>query len=143
MTNTHISRGTPYSIHSISNCHLPPMSQDTGDDPPIEIDLCQNCGQALQGEYCSNCGQRNKEFIRFFPTLITEAFEGLFAFNSRTYITLWYLLSRPAYLSNEYLKGRRTQYLPPLRLFFSFFIGLHFFHFRGIILGFRRSRSGQ
>ena len=98
------------------------MSQDTVDDPPIINDLCQNCGQALQGEYCSNCGQRNREFIRFFPTLISEIFEGLFAFNSRTYISLWYLLSRPAFLSNEYLSGRRTQYLPPMRLFLVFLL---------------------
>lgn len=98
------------------------MAQESDNQPLVVDGLCKNCGQSLQGDYCSNCGQRNKEFVRFFPSLIIEAFEGLLAFNSRTYLTLWYLLSRPAFLSNEYLSGRRVRYLPPMRLFLVFIL---------------------
>ena len=31
--------------------------------------------------------------------------------------TLWYLFTKPAFLSTEYAKGRRASYTPPLRLF--------------------------
>lgn len=83
-------------------------------------ETCQNCRAILSGEYCYLCGQRDRNVIRFFPTLIGEAIKGLFAFDSKTYITLWYLFSKPAFLSNEYLSGKRVRYLPPVRLFIIF-----------------------
>ncbi len=82
--------------------------------------LCSNCGERLCGEYCYRCGQRDRQVIDFFPTLVREAFAGVFAFESRTWRTLWYLFTRPALLTSEYLAGRRLRFLPPVRLFIAF-----------------------
>lgn len=80
----------------------------------------------MRGDYCYHCGQRNQQVIGFFPTLVLEAFEGLFAFESRTWRSIWLLFSRPAWLTREYLAGRRIRYLPPLRLFFAFLLAFLF-----------------
>ena len=92
-----------------------------GDELPGS-EFCRNCGAGLQGEYCGHCGQHDRSVIRFFPSLVLEAFEGLFAFDSKTYRSLWYLFSRPAFLTREYLAGRRVRYLAPLRLFIIFIL---------------------
>lgn len=94
--------------------HDPPA--DPVDQPPTRVP-CLNCGEPLQGPYCHHCGQKAQVVARFFPVLVLEAFEGLFAFESRTYRALWLLFTRPAFLTSEYLAGRRVTYLPPLRLF--------------------------
>jgi len=69
------------------------MSQDTGDDPLIEIDLCQNCRQALKDEYCYNCGQRNKGFIRHRFVGEHQHFSDFFTTNLiSTLISLWIIV---------------------------------------------------
>ncbi|MDP6095218.1 MAG: DUF3667 domain-containing protein [Gammaproteobacteria bacterium] len=88
-----------------------------------EFQKCLNCNYPLQGEFCSNCGQQNKEIRSLFIVIVLEALEGLFAFNSRSYKTLFLLLFKPAHLSLEYLQGKRARYLPPLRLFIVFSLG--------------------
>ena len=74
-----------------------------------KLDSCQNCGEALTGDFCGKCGQRHKESRRAFILLLQE--------------TLWYLFTKPAFLSTEYTKGRRASYTPPLRLFLVISIG--------------------
>ena len=88
-----------------------------------ELQKCLNCNYPLQGEFCSNCGQKNKDVRSLFIVILMEALEGLFAFNSRSYKTLFLLLCKPACLSREYLEGKRARYLPPLRLFIVFSLG--------------------
>lgn len=110
-----------------------PPGQTASDPQAASSKNCRNCGTALQGEYCHQCGQQDKLVIQFFPTLVLESLEGLFAFESKTYLTLWYLFTRPAWLTKEYLAGRRARYLPPVRLFlvivlaFLFTISLELF----------------
>lgn len=78
------------------------------------------------GNYCGNCGQEAKDLRRPFFKLSREAVQSLFELDGRAYRTLYYLLTKPAYLCQEYFNGRRTRYSPPLRLFLvisvSFFL---------------------
>jgi len=46
-----------------------------------------------------------------------ETFEGLTHADSRLWRTLWYLLTKPGFLTVEFLEGRRARYLPPFRLY--------------------------
>ncbi len=46
-----------------------------------------------------------------------DALANLFAFDSKFYLSIWPLMRYPGRLSLEVVKGRKTTYLPPIRLF--------------------------
>ena len=78
--------------------------------------LCKNCNSKLVGLYCSECGQKNSQLLSIKETL-KEFTDNVFSFDTRFFITLKYLITKPGLLTTEYWLGRRTQYLPPLRLY--------------------------
>jgi len=78
---------------------------------------CLNCGTALSGRFCSACGQRHDAHAPTVAHFLHETAETLTHADSRLWRTLWYLLSRPGYLTQEYFAGRRASYLPPIRLY--------------------------
>jgi len=47
----------------------------------------------------------------------SETLESLTHADSRLWRTLWLLLSKPGFLTAEFLEGRRARYLPPFRLY--------------------------
>ena len=83
---------------------------------PIERKLCKNCNSELVGLYCSECGQKNSQLLSIKETL-KEFTDNVFSFDTRFFITLKYLITKPGLLTTEYWLGRRTKYLPPLRLY--------------------------
>jgi len=80
--------------------------------------LCPNCQTLLHGKFCAKCGQNQQGMDRFFLSLVAEAFDNIFSFDSRTARTLFALLLRPGLLTSEYFAGRRARYIQPLRLYF-------------------------
>ncbi len=80
-------------------------------------DLCPNCGEPLKGPFCFHCGQQQRNIDRFFLSLVSEAFEDLFSLNSKTSKTLFNLLFKPGFLTNEYSAGRKARYIQPVRLY--------------------------
>jgi hypothetical protein len=47
----------------------------------------------------------------------SETFESFTHADSRLWRTLWLLISKPGFLTVEFLEGRRARYLPPFRLY--------------------------
>lgn len=96
-----------------------------------ELSVCSNCKAPLIGAYCSQCGQSSESTIKYFWLVLLHLLDDIFSFDSRASRTLWPLISRPGFLTNEYILGRRVHYVPPLRLYFFisiiFFITLEFF----------------
>jgi len=92
---------------------------------------CENCHQPLIGPFCGQCGQEASSSLKYFWVVILHLLDDIFSFDSRASRTLWPLLVRPAFLTNEYFSGRRVHYVPPLRLYLFisivFFISLKFF----------------
>ena len=87
-------------------------------EPPQPLTLvCANCGAALTGEYCTACGQRHEPHLHTVTHFAAEAFESISHADSRLWRTLWYLLTRPGFLTREFFAGRRVRYLPPFRLY--------------------------
>jgi hypothetical protein len=96
---------------------LPPDPASCSPDPPQVGVACANCGAALSGKYCSSCGQRHEPHIHSVSHFASEAFESISHADSRLWRTLWFLLTRPGFLTREFFSGRRVSYLPPFRLY--------------------------
>lgn len=90
---------------------------------------CLNCGAEVQGRYCQVCGQENIEPRESFWHLVTHFVYDITHFDGKFFSTLKYLLFKPGFLSQEYLRGRRVSYLHPIRMyvFTSAFFFLIFF----------------
>ena len=79
---------------------------------------CPECEAELAGDFCHRCGEKRPEsrdlsVRRFFD----EAAQELTSVeHSKLFHTLWALLFRPGFLTNEWVAGRRRRYLKPLNL---------------------------
>ena len=78
---------------------------------------CLNCGEVLRGQHCSHCGQRAKVRVLSLGTLVRDLLGDITNFDSRIWRTLKPLAFRPGALTVEYLRGRRTHYSPPFRMY--------------------------
>ena len=87
--------------------------------------LCKNCNSELIGLFCSTCGQKDNELLSV-KAIVRELTDNVFSFDSRFFITLKYLMIKPGFLTKEYWAGRRTTYLPPLRMYLVLSV-LYFF----------------
>lgn len=92
---------------------------------------CLNCGTEVNGRYCHVCGQENIEPKETVWHLVTHFFNDITHFDGKFFSTLKYLITKPGFLSAEYMKGRRNSYLNPIRMyvFTSAFFFLIFFSF--------------
>lgn len=84
---------------------------------PQPPDRCLNCGSSLVREYCADCGQRNVDPRAPVASLVREAAEESFSFDSRVGRTLVAFLFRPGFLAAEWVAGRRARYSSPLKLY--------------------------
>jgi hypothetical protein len=79
---------------------------------------CLNCGTQLEdSNYCPHCGQLNSDRKVSLRRLFGDFFSDYFAFDSRLLRSLRPLLLKPGFLTREYLAGRRTSYILPLRFY--------------------------
>ena len=84
-----------------------------------KLDKCQNCDHPLEdgANFCPNCGQKalpDYLSVRYF---ISEFLNNYFSFDSKFVNTIKPLLFKPAFLSLEFIEGRRIRYINPVQLF--------------------------
>ena len=93
--------------------------------------ICLNCSTEIQGRFCHKCGQENLEPKETVGHLITHFFQDITHFDGKFFSTVKYLMTRPGFLSKEYMLGRRASYVNPIRMyiFTSAFFFLIFFTF--------------
>ena len=95
---------------------------------------CLNCGTIVQGHYCQNCGQENVVPHETFWHMVKHFLYDITHFDSKFFDSMKFLLLRPGFLPQEYIKGRRASYLNPVKkyvftsavfflIFFGFFKG--------------------
>ena len=84
-----------------------------------ETKVCLNCHHALdQNEnYCSNCGQKAIPDLLTFRYFFNEFLSSVFSIDSKLIRTIRQLFLRPAFLTNEFISGRRIRYINPIQLF--------------------------
>lgn len=85
--------------------------------PPAQLARCLDCGAELVGPHCHRCGQGAVDRRRPLRALVSDALGDFFSFDSRLLRTLGPLFLRPGFLTAEWVRGRRTRYVPPLRLY--------------------------
>jgi len=78
---------------------------------------CQNCTAALTGPYCSRCGQLDVDYNRSFGHVLEDALEGFLHFDGKFLRSARYVFTRPGYLTNEFVAGRRVRYANPVRFY--------------------------
>lgn len=79
--------------------------------------VCLNCSARLQGPYCHKCGQENVETKETAWHLVTHFFKDITHFDGKFFRTLKYLVTRPGFISKEYIAGRRASYVNPVRMY--------------------------
>ena len=87
-----------------------------------EASTCPTCGETITQEFCPACGEQRYDRHSFsFRHFARHAAHELFDMDSRAFRTIRYQVSKPAFVTAEYLGGKRSRYMNPLRLFFLTF----------------------
>ncbi len=84
---------------------------------PPPLTRCENCETPLSGPYCSQCGQHAIDYRRSFMTVVIDAADSFFDWDTKFMHTMAVLLTRPGKLTNDFNAGRRMRYMHPLRLY--------------------------
>lgn len=79
---------------------------------------CLDCGATLESaQFCPECGQERTEKLYSLRELAGHYAEDFFTIDSKLLRSLSPLLLRPGFLTQQYLRGRRTRYIRPLRFY--------------------------
>ncbi len=78
---------------------------------------CLNCNAEIVGRFCQVCGQENIEPDESFWQLCVHFIADIFHYDGKFFRTIRFLLFKPAYVTKEYIRGRRASYLHPIRLY--------------------------
>src|SRR5512147_342125 len=113
----------PGAACPMNNENIEPLAPQPGVEtpPPGEAApkvFCANCGVELLGQTCYACGQPVKGMVRHLASIMADVADTILNIDSRIFRTLWPLLTKPGFLTNEYLAGRRVRYVTPFRLYF-------------------------
>jgi len=90
-----------------------------------DFTICPNCGAEEVGKYCPNCGQSNKDFNKPLKEVMGDLLDSI-NLDIRLLNTLIPFFTKPGFLAQEYFKGRRKKYVPPMRMYILFSV-LFFF----------------
>lgn len=88
---------------------------------------CLNCGTIVAGKFCQNCGQENIEVKETFFQIVYHFIEDITHFDGKLINTLKLLITKPGFLTKEYVSGKRMRYIHPIRMYI--FISAVFFLF--------------
>ena len=92
---------------------------------------CLNCGTIVHGRFCHVCGQENIVTHQKFTGLAKHFIYDIFHFDGKFFETLKHLFLRPGFVARQYITGKRSSHLDPIRmyLFVSAVFFLFFFSF--------------
>ena len=80
--------------------------------------VCPNCGTEFLGDYCHRCGEQKHHAEELtLKHFFLHATHDLTHLDAKVFATLRYLFTRPGFLTQEFLAGRRSRYMRPFSLF--------------------------
>ena len=87
---------------------------------------CLNCGAILKGRFCYQCGQDSDEHLDSVWHVVKHFFDDITHYDGKLLATIKPLLTKPGFMTQQFLKGKRASYLSPVRMFiflnFIFFL---------------------
>jgi hypothetical protein len=86
---------------------------------PAATGRCHNCGTAASGNFCAACGQETVLHVASAREFLHEFIGHYVALEGKLWKTLALLLFRPGMLTAEYIAGRRTRFVQPLRIYLT------------------------
>lgn len=92
---------------------LGPRAQEVRPQPS---GACHDCAAPLNGKFCSACGQSSHVHVASAGEFIHHFVGHYIAAEGKLWRTLADLLLRPGQLTVDYIAGRRTRHIDPLRL---------------------------
>ncbi|HYO62099.1 MAG TPA: DUF3667 domain-containing protein [Pyrinomonadaceae bacterium] len=104
-----------------------PPAGETGDAAAARVSsaaaACANCGEEWRGQFCYACGEKRVDGRDLsFRHFVRNAFAEVVDFeHSKFFRTVYGLLLRPGFLTEEYFAGRKGRYYTPLKLFITVF----------------------
>lgn len=125
-----MARIREYQIHG--------RKKDGVDMSMLPETVCLNCGTAYHGHFCPRCGQTSK--TRRFNT--HQTFKTLIftftKFDDKIWHTILDLCVRPGFMINDYLQGRRQQYVKSLQMLVClvtiYILCINIFHIDGDVV---------
>ncbi|MBI3719773.1 MAG: DUF3667 domain-containing protein [Sphingobacteriales bacterium] len=98
------------------------------DTQPTEI-KCASCNTLLTGNYCYNCGEKKLNPAKDFSLrkFIEQTVDGFTHLDSKFFKSFWLLLTKPGFLTAEYLNGRRVKYMKPIQILLITSVLFYFF----------------
>jgi hypothetical protein len=78
---------------------------------------CLNCGAEVKETYCGACGQLNREPQLTLKDLMHEMLHSILHFDGKFFETIKVLITKPGFLTTEYIAGKRSKYLPPVQMY--------------------------
>jgi len=84
----------------------------------METQLCKNCSNPNNGNFCSNCGQKTKTVKLDWHYIKDEIKYTLLHVNKGFFFTLKELYTRPGDTIREFIEGKRVNHYKPILLVF-------------------------
>ncbi|MEP6794466.1 MAG: DUF3667 domain-containing protein [Saprospiraceae bacterium] len=78
---------------------------------------CLNCGHTVEERFCTHCGQENLEIHDSAFHLIIHYIQDMFHYDGKFWHTLKMLILKPGQVPKEYMDGKRSLNLEPLRFY--------------------------
>lgn len=92
----------------------------TREHSTLGFEECLNCFKEIEinDSYCRHCGQRNRRSLPKIADLLSEGIDEVFAVDGRLRQTLKLIFTKPGALTDAWLKGQRTRFVSPVKLYF-------------------------
>ncbi len=92
-----------------------------------KTETCLNCDKEIgDSNYCPHCGQLNTNKHVKLKYFVEDFLGDYLTFDSKFFRSFVPLITKPGFLTNEYSRGKRVNYILPLRLYifvvFIFFL---------------------
>lgn len=83
---------------------------------PATAGTCHNCHAEVSTTFCGECGQKAKVHVASAHEFLHHFISHYVAAEGKLWRTLGWLFARPGQLTVEFIRGRRGQFIDPLRL---------------------------